>query len=660
MSSTVLSQEAKNAQASTNSSAQIMMTLAQLAATAPNERPSGETLDQQQQRILAGINSQLSNSQLPTAGQWQAVWLGLTQDRANLAYIAVNYLQNAFAVSLRGTQFNSLIDLLEDLNVGSVADFTAALQPGSSFSEPILVSLGSMKAFTEITNAVYIPNRTNLLQALAVLIENAPSSPAPTLYITGHSLGGAMATMVALYLNAQTWTNQPAFAVYTFAAPTAGLQGFADYYDSVFPDNSWRYYNVWDLVPNAWVVQNGEGLSYVLNNFYPSVPSSGNPAGVGCPAQGVAIHQLIGQFMNAPGPNNVYAQTNQTNGATPINNSSSYGAAGTYDSNFVTPSTGDFLGQVSFQHNSYLAFLGVPSTVLETMSLPPVVAAGTSITPVNPNSGPSEGGTPVSITGSNFTPDCVVDFGTVPATMVVNLTNTQIIAVAPPGAGTADVRVTNMFGTSAVTAADQYTAPSPVLAPAVMAISPDCGPSGSGEGPYTVTLTGAGFTSNCTVTFGSTQLDAADVVIISPTEIQVIPPSTGTGTVTVAVTSPSSTIGRPQGASFTFGPPVVTGISPTFGLEGSTSKNPSVTITGFGFGNSQGQGQVQFGGKSSPNITSWSDTKIVATPSYFGVMGGAVSQIIAVTVSNSNAPAAFSAATPACQYTYYNSSFLYS
>src|ERR1700742_4606382 len=108
-----------------------MMTLAQLAATAPNERPSGEVLGQQQQRILAGINSQLSNAQLPTAGQWQAVWLGLTEDPANLAYIAVNYLQNAFAVGLRGTQFNSLTDLLEDLEVSSIADFTAAYPPGS-------------------------------------------------------------------------------------------------------------------------------------------------------------------------------------------------------------------------------------------------------------------------------------------------------------------------------------------------------------------------------------------------------------------------------------------------------------------------------------------------------------------------------------------------
>jgi hypothetical protein len=182
---------------------QIMMTLAQFGVISSTERPSGESVEQQEQRILNGINGQLANTALPTGGEWQAVWIGLTQDRANLAYIAQNTSQNAFAVSLRGTQFNSLIDLSEDLNVGAVAEFTVA----TGATEPLLVSLGSMKAFTEVISATYVPNRTTLLQALIMLIENAPESP--TLYITGHSLGGPMATMVALYLSAQTWRTSP-------------------------------------------------------------------------------------------------------------------------------------------------------------------------------------------------------------------------------------------------------------------------------------------------------------------------------------------------------------------------------------------------------------------------------------------------------------------
>jgi hypothetical protein len=50
---------------------QVMMTLAGVAATSASERPSGETVEQQQQRILAGINTQLANASLATAGDWQ-------------------------------------------------------------------------------------------------------------------------------------------------------------------------------------------------------------------------------------------------------------------------------------------------------------------------------------------------------------------------------------------------------------------------------------------------------------------------------------------------------------------------------------------------------------------------------------------------------------
>ncbi|HKV39699.1 MAG TPA: lipase, partial [Blastocatellia bacterium] len=124
-----------------------MMTLAGLAANAAIERPSGETIRQQTLRILAGINSQLLDKQLATAGQWNAIWLALSPDRANLAYIAQNTSTNSFAVCLRGTLFSSLVDLGEDLKVGKLAQFTAVQRAGDT--EPVLVSSGGMQAFAE-------------------------------------------------------------------------------------------------------------------------------------------------------------------------------------------------------------------------------------------------------------------------------------------------------------------------------------------------------------------------------------------------------------------------------------------------------------------------------------------------------------------------------
>ena len=52
--------------------------------------------------------------------------------------------------------------------------------------------------------------------------------------------------------------------------------------------------------------------------------------------------------------------------------------------------------------------------------------AAPTVTGVSPNSGPTAGGTTVTITGSGFTGATAVDFGTTPATDVVVINGTTI------------------------------------------------------------------------------------------------------------------------------------------------------------------------------------------------------------------------------------------
>jgi len=250
----------------------------------------------------------------------------------------------------------------------------------------------------------------------------------------------------------------------------------------------------------------------------------------------------------------------------------------------------------------------------------------------------------------------VVDFGTVPAAQVTFVSAFLLTAVSPPLAGTVDVRVTNNFGTSAITPLDQFTAPPPALAPAVTAISPISGPA---EGGYTVTITGTGFTSDCKIFFGDNQALLDQTIIMSLTEINVPPPTSGSGTVAVTVT----TTGEPGSAgtpTFTFGSPVVTGVNPSFGLLGKTADNPQVTITGAGFGSSQGNGTVQFAFSSDTpilpqSISSWSDKEIVVIPPN---VQGVKNAVFDVTVTNT--AGLTSDTTPVDQYTYYNSAGLQS
>jgi hypothetical protein len=81
-----------------------------------------------------------------------------------------------------------------------------------------------------------------------------------------------------------------------------------------------------------------------------------------------------------------------------------------------------------------------------------------TVTVVSPNSGPTAGGTGVTITGTNLTGATAVSFGAVAATNVTVVSGTSITATSPAGsAGAVDVTVTTAGGTSATGAADKFT-----------------------------------------------------------------------------------------------------------------------------------------------------------------------------------------------------------
>ncbi|MGN6869513.1 MAG: beta strand repeat-containing protein [Solirubrobacteraceae bacterium] len=79
-----------------------------------------------------------------------------------------------------------------------------------------------------------------------------------------------------------------------------------------------------------------------------------------------------------------------------------------------------------------------------------------SVSGLNPSSGPTSGGTTVTITGANFTGATAVSFGSTRATSFTVNSATQITATSPAGTGLVDVTVTTPAGTSATSAADEY------------------------------------------------------------------------------------------------------------------------------------------------------------------------------------------------------------
>jgi hypothetical protein len=83
------------------------------------------------------------------------------------------------------------------------------------------------------------------------------------------------------------------------------------------------------------------------------------------------------------------------------------------------------------------------------------------VTSIAPTSGPTGGGSIVTITGTGLTGAIAVGFGASDATNIAVASDTQVIAVAPPGSSVANVTVVTPAGRSAINAAAQFSYAAP-------------------------------------------------------------------------------------------------------------------------------------------------------------------------------------------------------
>ena len=102
-----------------------------------------------------------------------------------------------------------------------------------------------------------------------------------------------------------------------------------------------------------------------------------------------------------------------------------------------------------------------------------VRAATPTITAVVPNTGPTTGGTTVTLLGSGFTAVYAVSFGGILVPAVVFNDATLVVTAPAHPAGAVDVIVINPEGTSSPTPADVYTYVGP-SGPPVPSTADDC------------------------------------------------------------------------------------------------------------------------------------------------------------------------------------------
>jgi hypothetical protein len=225
-----------------------------------------------------------------------------------------------------------------------------------------------------------------------------------------------------------------------------------------------------------------------------------------------------------------------------------------------------------------------------------------TVTSVTPNSGPTTGGTNVTITGTNFTGAVQATFGSGLATNFVVVNSTTITATTPARGvnftQTVNVNVSSPSGGGTGTNLFTY-----IAVPTVTSVSPN---TGSTTGGTSIAITGTDFTGATSVTIGGTSVT---FTVINATTIAATTPAHAAGAVNVAVTTPAGT-GTGTGL-FTYvaaaPAPTVTAVSPS---SGTTAGGTTVTITGTNF---TGVTVVKIGGAFATVWTLVNATTITAT-----------------------------------------------
>ncbi|MBL8878711.1 MAG: IPT/TIG domain-containing protein [Phycisphaerales bacterium] len=154
-----------------------------------------------------------------------------------------------------------------------------------------------------------------------------------------------------------------------------------------------------------------------------------------------------------------------------------------------------------------------------------------------PASGSIEGGTVVTITGSNFGAATTATFGGVAATGVELLSDTQIRVTTPPNpAGRVTVVVDRGDGT-AITEQNAFEYVDPGAPPelAFTRVEPDTGSAAGGE---TIELIGANFEVAMTVIIGGQR--ATGVTFVNPSKLRVVTPAHDAGLVSITIVSPDN------------------------------------------------------------------------------------------------------------------------
>ena len=237
-------------------------------------------------------------------------------------------------------------------------------------------------------------------------------------------------------------------------------------------------------------------------------------------------------------------------------------------------------------------------TYSSTTGVPPTLTA------VSPTTGPTTGGTTITLSGSNFVSGATVRVGGALCTNITFVSTSTITAKTPVGtAGAQSVQIQNPDGRNfTLPSAFTYTsATSP--APTLTSVTPNSGPKGGGT---FITLIGTNFQPGATVMVGIAP--ATTVSYLGSTTLTAFTPSGSVGAATVTVSNPDARTGQlASGFTYTNSTLNITNVSPGTGpMAGGTQ----LTLTGTAFSAST---SISIAGRVASGVTYVNSTTMKAT-----------------------------------------------
>jgi IPT/TIG domain/Putative Ig domain/Glycosyl hydrolase catalytic core len=275
----------------------------------------------------------------------------------------------------------------------------------------------------------------------------------------------------------------------------------------------------------------------------------------------------------------------------------------------------------------------VSGTLYLNVNPPP----GPSISGISPNNGPMTGGTAVTISGNNFLPESVVQFGGIPATSVQVVSPNAIRCITPnEPVGAVSVTVSDS-GSQATTVQNDFTFSASPLQIATASL-----PAGSVGTSYSTTLMATGGVPPYSWSAKTGVLPTGVSLASSAGLISGTPMQSGTYPVAIQIKDSKSTSSSAN-LSLVISPdpaPTINGVSPN---NGPTFGGTVVTISGANF---RSGATISFGSVAASSVQIVSPTQIQATAP------AETAATVNVSVQNPNgqvisAPSAFAFTAPA-------------